>query len=73
LLRATARRFAAGGLRSADILSPLLLVASRRHAGGLVTRILDSFEAGSFISLGTRRFARRTSIRQIFGHPADRS
>ena len=46
LLRATARRFAAGGLLAADILAPLLLVASRRHAGDLATRMLDSFEGG---------------------------
>src|SRR6266508_3861532 len=48
LLRATARRFAAAGLLPGGILAPLLLVASRRHAGDLATRMLDSFEAGSF-------------------------
>src|SRR5256885_8785706 len=35
------QRFAAAG-----ILAPLLLDASRRHAGGLATRMLDTYRGG---------------------------
>src|SRR6266508_952291 len=65
LLRATARRFAAAGLLPGGVLAPLLLVASRRHAGGLATRMLDSFEAGSFHPAENAPLARRTANRSI--------
>ena len=45
-LRATARRFAAAGVPADNILAPLLLDTSRRHAGNRATLSLSPYRGG---------------------------
>ena len=56
-LRATARDFATRRLPAAGLLVPLLLNASRHHAGDRATLLLSDYEGWApFIPRGTRRF-----------------
>ena len=52
-------------LAAVDIQAPLLLDASRHHAGDRATRMLDSSEAGSFHPAKNAPLPRRTMIRHI--------
>ncbi len=70
----SARRLAAGDVPVADMLAPLLLDASRRHAGDLANRMLGTFGAGSFhparnapLSRRTCKFHNLLAARQVFG------